>query len=33
MTTSEDSPKLEHNALTQNMIPELHVDEMMWSYH
>jgi len=25
MTTSEGSPKLGHNALIQNMIPELHV--------
>jgi len=28
MTTSEDSLRLGHNALIQNMIPELH-----WSYH
>jgi len=27
VTTSEDEPRLEHNALIQNMIPELHVNE------
>jgi len=33
MTRLENSPKLGHNTLIQNMILELHVHRMMWSYH
>jgi len=33
MTTSEDEPRLGRNALIQYMVPELHVNQMMWSYH
>jgi len=29
VTTSEDEPRLEHNALIQNMIPELHVNDVV----
>jgi len=33
MNTSEGATRLGHNALIQNMIPELHVNQMMWSCH